>query len=478
MATTNFTVAVELGSSHISGIAGRKAPDGSLEVLAYACQDSTSFVHKGVVYNIEKASQALGYIISQLESQLHSSIAKVYVGIGGQSLRTVVNTVNHTLQEKGIISAKLVDSLCDENREMSIVDMDVLDVAPQEYKIDHMLQADPVGVTGQHITAQYLNIVARSSLKKNIELSFEQARMPVADFIIAPVALAQLMLAENDRRAGCALVDFGAGTTTVLVYKNNILRYLCVLPLGGNNITRDISTLQLEDAEAEQLKLDYGDALYEEPAADVAEAAPVCTLSDGRELKLAELNHIVGARAEEIVANVWNQLQLSGYETSLFRGVCFTGGGALLPHLEELFHKQPKADKVKVRVARTPGCQVNCPDGLIPSGVNCNTLLGLLAAAGNDNCCVQEPVRQQQPQTADMFGNDENLKMQEEENRRKLEEERRRKEKGRQLKSEEKQKKEEERRKKEQARKNKPNRFASLFGKLTNAVLDDEEEDK
>ena len=85
---------------------------------------------------------------------------------------------------------------------------------------------------------------------------------------------------------------------------------------------------------------------------------------------------------------------------------------------------------------------------------------------------------QQQPQTADMFGNDENLKMQEEENRRKLEEERRRKEKERQLKSEEKQKKEEERRKKEQARKNKPNRFASLFGKLTNAVLDDEEEDK
>ena len=384
MATTNFTVAVELGSSHISGIAGRKAPDGSLEVLAYACQDSTSFVHKGVVYNIEKASQALGYIISQLESQLHSSIAKVYVGIGGQSLRTVVNTVNHTLQEKGIISAKLVDSLCDENREMSIVDMDVLDVAPQEYKIDHMLQADPVGVTGQHITAQYLNIVARSSLKKNIELSFEQARMPVADFIIAPVALAQLMLAENDRRAGCALVDFGAGTTTVLVYKNNILRYLCVLPLGGNNITHDLANLKIEETEAEQLKLHYGDAFYQE-AEDENATPATCLLDDGRSVKLRELNDIVGARAEEILANAWNQIQLSGYENELFSGIVLTGGNANLTNTETLFRSLSHTEKVRTAHSIQEAVQGE----RLPEDGRQNTLLGLLEA-GTENCCVPE----------------------------------------------------------------------------------------
>ena len=481
MATTNFTVAIELGSSRIAGIAGRKAPDGSLEVLAYASQDAAPFVHKGVVYNIEKAAQALNHIISQLEEQLHSSIAKAYVGIGGRSLRTAANTVAHTLQEKGIITAKLVDALCDENRGTPIADMDVLDVAPQEYKIDNMLQADPVGVTGQHITAQYLNIVARSSLKKNIELSFGQAHMPIADFIVAPTALAQVVLGENDRRAGCALVDFGAGTTTVQVYKNNILRYLSVLPLGGNNITRDIASLQMEDSEAELLKLKHGDAFFEEPSetmgADAA-AASLCTLADGRGVDVSELNRLVAARAEEIMANVWNQLQLSGYETKLFKGVVFTGGGSALPHLEELFHKQAGASKVKVRVARAVGVTLQCPEGLLPSDASVFTLLGLLYAAGGENCCRQEPVKHVQTvQSADIFDNDEDLKRQQEETRRRLEEEEKlRKEKDRQQKAEEKQRKEEEKRRKEQARKNKPNRFATLFGKFTNAVFDEDED--
>lgn len=134
------------------------------------------------------------------------------------------------------------------------MDMSVLDVAPQEYKIDNNLQADPVGVAGKRITGNFLNIVARASLKKNLEHSFEQAKIEIADLLIAPIALANAVLTESEMRSGCALVDFGADTTTVSVYKNNMLRFLSVLPLGGNNITRDITALQMEEAEAEQLK--------------------------------------------------------------------------------------------------------------------------------------------------------------------------------------------------------------------------------
>lgn len=88
-----------------------------------------------------------------------------------------------------------------------------------------------MGVAGQHITGQFLNIVARASLKKNLEHSFEQAKVEIADLLIAPIALANAVLTENEMRSGCALVDFGADTTTISVYKNNILRYLSVLPL-------------------------------------------------------------------------------------------------------------------------------------------------------------------------------------------------------------------------------------------------------
>ena len=344
MATTEFIAAIELSSSKISGIAGKKNSDGSIQVLAYAREDASSFIHKGVIYNIDKTAQALTSIINKLESQLNNSIAKVYVGIGGQSLRTVKNAVSRVLEEEGIISQELVDAISDENLEVPLMDMSVLDVAPQEYKIDNNLQADPVGVAGKRITGNFLNIVARASLKKNLEHSFAQATVEIADLLIAPIALANAVLTESEMRSGCALVDFGADTTTVSVYKNNILRFLSVLPLGGNNITRDITALQMEEAEAEQLKLKYGDMLYEE---EETETPAVCTLEDGRSIELNVLNDIIDARAEEILANVWNQLQLSGYEDRLLSGIIFTGGGANLKNMEDAFRKRSKVDKVK-----------------------------------------------------------------------------------------------------------------------------------
>ena len=166
MATTDFIAAIELSSSKISGIAGKKNSDGSIQVLAYACEDASPFIHKGTIYNIDKTAQALTSIINKLEGQLNNSIAKVYVGIGGQSLRTVRNAVSRTLEEESIISQELVDEICDENRDVPLVDMSVLDVAPQEYKIDNTLHVEPVGVAGKYITGQFLNIVARASLKK------------------------------------------------------------------------------------------------------------------------------------------------------------------------------------------------------------------------------------------------------------------------------------------------------------------------
>lgn len=163
-------------------------------------------------------------------------------------------------------------------------------------------------------------------------------------------------------RSGCALVDFGADTTTISVYKNNILRYLSVLPLGGNTITRDITSLQMEEQDAEKLKLQYGNALYEEE--EDSETPAVCTLDDGRTIEQATLNNIIEARAEEILANVWNQLQLSGYEDKLFSGVVFTGGGANLKNIEEAFRKHSKIEKIKqcaLSIIRFTASVMCCP---------------------------------------------------------------------------------------------------------------------
>lgn len=475
MATTDFIAAIELSSSKISGIAGKKNSDGSIQVLAYAREDASSFIHKGVIYNIDKTAQALTTIINKLENQLNNSIAKVYVGIGGQSLRTVRNAVSRTLEEEDIISQELIDSICDENLEVPLADMSVLDVAPQEYKIDNNLQADPVGVAGKYITGQFLNIVARASLKKNLEHSLEQAKVEIADLIIAPVALAHAVLTENEMRSGCALVDFGADTTTVTVYKNNILRYLSVLPLGGSNITHDIASLQMEEEDAEKLKLQYGNALYEEEADDI-EIPAVCTLDDGRTIELTKLNNIVEARTEEILANVWNQLQLSGYEDKLFSGVVLTGGGSNLKNIEVVFRKLSKVEKVKT--AKFVHNAVHGYSDVLKKDGRQNTLLGLLAT-GNDNCCLQEvvkpkPIITPEPaKTVNMFDNDEALKEQEAAARaaKSLRDKEEKERKERERKAEEQRKKEEKIRKKKEG----PGWFERTFDKFSKEIFSDDD---
>lgn len=472
MATTDFIAAIELSSSKISGIAGKKNSDGSIQVLAYAREQASSFIHKGAIYNIDKTSQALTSIINELEGQLKNSIAKVYVGIGGQSLHTVRNEVIRRLEKEEIISQELIDSICDENLEVPLVDMSVLDVAPQEYKIDNDLQADPVGVTGKHITGQFLNIVARASLKKNLEHSFEQAKVEIADLFISPVILAHAVLTENEMKSGCALVDLGAGTTTITIYKNNILRYLSVLPLGGNTITHDITSLQMEEEDAEKLKLQYGNVLYEE---EETETPAVCNLEDGRTIKLATLNNIIGARAEEILANIWNQLQLSGYEDKLFSGIVFTGGGSNLENMEEAFSKLSKM--VRIRTVNFVHNSIHGYTDVLKKDGMQNTLIGLLSA-GNENCCLQEITKPAQPHTApaeskNLFENDANLIEQEAAARaakaRREKEERERKE----LERKEREQREKERKK--QKKKEGPSWIERTFDKFSKEIFSDDE---
>ncbi len=463
MATTDFIAAIELSSSRISGMAGQKNVDGSINVMAYAYEDARLFIRKGQIFNIDKAKAALSSVIRQLEVQLGSSIAKVYVGIGGQSMRTVKNEINREVTGEDKISQTLIDQICDENRDYPIADMCILDFEPQEYNIDGKLVTEPVGVTGQHLTARFLNVVARATMRKNLEQSFEEAHIETADMFIIPRALSHSVLTVDELRAGCALVDFGAETTTVTVFKNNLMRYLAVIPLGGNAITKDLATLQMEEEEAEKLKLDYANFIPE----DVEAEEKTITLMDGRAVPASQVCDIIESRVEEIIANVWNQIQLSGYEDKLLQGVVFTGGACKLPGLEDAFKKVSHIEKI--RKALSAQQRLEGTTASINKDGNTNALIGLLCM-GNENCRKPEPrpepkVVVEHPETADMFANDEELKRQEEEARREIakkeaEELRKRKE-------------EEKRRQKEEAANKKPKRnwFSETFGKLSNELF-------
>ncbi|MBQ2589421.1 MAG: cell division protein FtsA, partial [Prevotella sp.] len=124
-----FIVAIELGSSKMTGIAGKKNMDGSISVLAIVREDSTSCIRKGVVYNIDKTVICITNIIKKLETTLKTKIEKVYVGVGGQSIRSVKNVIVKELPAGTIVTQEIINELMDANRSMTYPDLEILDAA-------------------------------------------------------------------------------------------------------------------------------------------------------------------------------------------------------------------------------------------------------------------------------------------------------------------------------------------------------------
>ena len=380
----DFIVAIELGSSKMTGIAGKKNLDGSIQVLAVVREDSSSFIRKGYVYNIDKTAQCLATIVSKLEKQLKTSITQVYVGVGGQSIRSIRNVITKELPADTVVTQDMVIELMDANRNMKYPDQEILDAAVQEYKVDSQLQLDPVGIQCSHIEGNFLNILQRKTFYKNLNMCFEAANINVAEMYLAPLALADSVLTETEKRSGCALVDLGADTTTVSVYSKNVLRHLAVIPLGGNNITKDIASLQMEEHDAEKMKLKYASAYTDNNEID---NNMKYSIDLDRQVECRKFVEIVEGRLEEIIANVWCQVPEELCD-KLLGGIILTGGGSNMKEIEKAFSNYTHIDKIRTAKFVTQTIVSNSPEITAKDG-RMNTVLGLLAK-GDLNCAGQE----------------------------------------------------------------------------------------
>jgi len=376
----DFIVAIELGSSKVTGIAGQKKPDGSISVLALVKEDSSSFIRKGVVYNIDKTAQCLTNMVKKLEAQLKTRITQVFVGVGGQSIRSVKNTVVKDLPADSIITQEMVVELMDTNWNLDYPDQKILDVAEQEYRVDSQLQMDPVGIRASRLEGNFLNILERTSFFQNLNKCFETANIKVADMYLAPLALANAVLTEAEKRSGCALVDIGADTTTVSVFWKNVLRHLAVIPLGSNNVTKDIASLQMEESEAEQMKLKYASAYTDNNDID---PNLKYSIDPERQVESRKFIEIVEGRMEEIIENVRYQIPADYYD-KLLGGLIITGGGSNMKNIEQAFVSHTHIDKV--RVAKFVNATINSSNEQVKARNGMyNTVLGLLAK-GDINC--------------------------------------------------------------------------------------------
>lgn len=379
MVANDLIVAIELGSSKIAGAVGRKSADGGLQVLAYASEPASGFVRRGVVYNIDQTAQCLSNLINCLEPELNNiTIDQVYVGVGGYTLHSEQNSVVRTFEEETRVSAAVVTEMEEENAAKQYPGHDMLMMISQEYKIGNNLINDPVGVNCTQVEGNYLNILARTSVMHNTAKSFEIAKINIADTSIPPLVAANVLLTENERRQGCVLVDFGADTTTLSVYKGGNLRFLTVIPMGGQSITRDLCSLQLDEQEAERIKCEYG--LVPPTSGD-----ETVTLDDGRAIELRSVYDAIEARFEEIILNVCHQIEASGYtDKQLHAGVVCCGGGINLKGFEKAIAQKPLMSKV--RLAYNTVSKVEWAAQGRPTDGTQGVLAGLLME-GVEGCC-------------------------------------------------------------------------------------------
>ena len=380
MSTKNFIVAIELGSTKIRGIAGKKNPDGTISVLALSEEDATQCIRKGVVYNIDKTTQAIGNIIQRLRAQLKTGIKQVFVGIGGQSIHSHHNLLFCDMPgtEGGIVSQQLIVEMMDENRATEYNDKEILDVHVQEYRADNLMQTDPVGIPCSRLEGNFLNILQNKRHYQNLMKCFANADVKIADIYLAPTALADVVLTPTEKRSGCMLVDLGAETTTVVVYFKNVVRHVAVIPIGGNSITKDLCALQLEEQDAEKIKTKYASAFTPENEVDGAEQY---SLSPSVSVPAIKVIDLVEARVDEIITNAWNQVPAE-FAEKLLGGIVLTGGGAQMKNITQAFRKITSIEQV--RIAKDSN-EAFTPQPIVPTSFTQNTLVGILVK-GDQNC--------------------------------------------------------------------------------------------
>jgi len=389
MENDKVIVAVELGSSKISGVAGQIMADGSLKVLAYAGVPSSSCIRHGAVYNLDKTANAIADVVGRLDTILSTKIEKVYVGYNAKGLKSVISRVEHQFDEETVVSQEVIDDMFQQCSEIEYDGYVNLFQESQEYVVDNKrgTETDPMGVACRSLEGNYLNILLKKQVADYIAQCFMAAQVDIVDGYVAPMVQADAVLTEDDRQQGCVLVDYGADTTTVSVYKNGLLRFLRVIPLGSSLITRDLSTiLKIEPEQAEQLKCTYG-LCNLIGSQDNDETIVI----NERKVALKEIGDIIEARNEEIIRNVCAQIKASGYSEVLYAGIVLTGGGSQLRQLDQVFVKLMPSMR-KPRVATEPACGVVWNEPRWKRGDGSQLALLSVLAKGDENCCELKPM--------------------------------------------------------------------------------------
>lgn len=334
-------VGLDIGTTKIAAIAGRKNEYGKLEILGFGRANSNGVKH-GQVLNIDETIKAIRVALDNCyASNPNLEISEVYVGIAGhhiKSLQTRGDIVRHDNNEE--ITQREIDQLIADQYKTYIPAGDqIIDVIPQEFTVDNFQNIpNPIGYGGVKVGANFHIITGDKNAIRNINRAVEKSGLNTKDMVLQPLASASAVMGSEDMEAGVAIVDIGGGTTDLAVFYEGILKHTAVIPFGGENITNDIkSGLGVLKTQAEQMKVQFGSALTNEAKANAFITIPGLRGMPAKEISVKNLANIIQARMSEIMDFVSYHLKQVGLDNRMLNGgIVLTGGGSQLKHLIQL----------------------------------------------------------------------------------------------------------------------------------------------
>jgi cell division protein FtsA len=378
-----YIAAVDLGTKKITVLAGERTSSGKFHILAHHEEESRGIV-QGEVFNNMEVGNVLKGLVEALKQQAGMTLTEVYVGVSGKHIRCIKGHAESKRNNASVeISKEETRRLEQDMRQTHTTSSSkVLEVVPQVYHLDNRRSVlNPVGVCGHQLEAEFCVLTGADSQMELIQRSVQRAGLKVKGLVLSPLASAEAVLHDDDKNMGVAVIDIGGGTTDVVVYYDDIVRRVAVIPFGGDIITEDIRHgCAISLRYAEQLKVQYGSCY-----SDLIKENPTYRIpgTGGGEVSRRTLTNIIEARMAEIIEAAVYEIDQSGYADRLNAGIVLTGGGAKLGEVTE-FVKYKTGMKVR---KGEPLFVTSDSDNEVKHG-NYATAVGLLMKG----CIEREPV--------------------------------------------------------------------------------------
>lgn len=339
MKASDIIVGLDIGTTKIACIVGRRNENGKIEILGHGKTESIG-VKRGVVSNIEDTVNSIRKAVEEASARSGVDIKYVNVGIAGQHIKSLQHrgSLIRESSEKEINRLE-IEKLTNDMYKLSMAaGEEIIDVIPQEYIVDgEQGIKQPIGMLGSKLEANFHVIIGQTAAAKNILKCVKRAGLEMVDLILEPIASAEAVLGDDEKEAGVVLVDIGGGTTDIAIFHDRIIRHTAVIPFGGDIITEDIREgCTIIKKHAEEVKVKFGSALASENRDDEVVSIPGIRGRAPKEITFRNLASIIQARLEEIFEHVHYEIKNSGFERKLIAGIVLTGGGALMKHIDQL----------------------------------------------------------------------------------------------------------------------------------------------